>query len=244
MGKRIHNFISVSRGRTQTFLFIVCIFLGLASAALAGPANDARTSQPANLARLILAGARAEAVRQTPYIMEYQTLPYPGGDVPAGTGVCTDLVIRAFRNAGIDLQKRLHEDRVARPGAYPTQIWENKRADANIDHRRCQNLDVWFRRHARSLPVATDPAHRAQWQPGDVVFYIHEKASYPWHVAIISDRQDRDGMPLIIDSFPPRTSESHRLDAWPPIHSHYRYEGGKGIGLEQGNDENKKRRTK
>ena len=121
--------------------------------------------------------------------MNYEVLAYPGGDVPAGTGVCTDLVVRAFRHAGLDLQRLLHEDRVAHPEAYPTRLWDVKRADANIDHRRCQNLAVWFRRHTRSLPIATDPAHREQWRGGDVVFYIHPGADHPWHVAIVSDRQ-------------------------------------------------------
>ena len=135
------------------------LFTHLVAFSFANPADDRQTSQSAQLQQRILGGARAEAARATPYIMEYHVLAYPGGDVPQGTGVCTDLVVRAFRSAGIDLQKLLHEDRVAHPEAYPTHIWDDKRADANIDHRRCQNLDVWFLRHARSLPTATDAAH-------------------------------------------------------------------------------------
>lgn len=186
---------------------------------------DAKTEDPAaKVQRLILEGAQREANRHTPYIMEYQVLTYPAGDVPVRTGVCTDLVIRAFRNAGLDIQQMLHEDRKAHPEAYPTQIWENKRPDKNIDHRRCQNLIVWFRRHTRALTPQTDLAHLGQWQPGDVVFYVKPGASYPWHVAIISDAHDADGMPLIIDSYPPATSQSHRLDEWGPIHSHFRWE--------------------
>lgn len=189
------------------------------------PKPTAHPPASAEIPRLILESARREAERATPYIMEYHVLAYPGGDVPAGTGVCTDLVIRAFRGAGVDLQKLLHEDRTANPKAYPLQIWDNKKPDKNIDHRRCQNLAVWFRRHAQSLSLKTDPDHLAQWQPGDVVFYVHEGASHPWHVAIVSDKKAPDGMPLIIDSFPPRTSETHRLDEWAPIHSHFRWTG-------------------
>jgi uncharacterized protein len=60
------------------------------------------------------------------------------------------------------------------------------------------------------------------WKPGDVVFYIYAGASHPWHVAIVSDKRDADGMPFIIDAYPPVTSESHRLDEFAPIHSHFR----------------------
>lgn len=175
-------------------------------------------------ARLVLEGARREAEKGTRYIEQYHTLNFPGGDVPPNTGVCTDLVIRAFRNAGVDLQKRVHEDRKANPSAYPTHIWEYKAADTNIDHRRCQNLTVWFKRHSQSLTIKTDKDSLDEWQAGDVVFYVRPMASHPWHVAIVSDKRDHDGMPLIIDAYPPRTAEVYRLDQWAPIHSHYRYD--------------------
>jgi len=155
--------------------------------------------------------------------MEYEILKYPSGDVPEGTGVCTDLVIRAFRNAGIDLQKAVHEDKKVRPGAYPS-IWDKKAIDRNIDHRRCPNLVAYFKKHARQLSIETDGAARQEWKAGDVVFYVHSGATHPWHVAIVSDKKDRDGIPMIIDSYPPHTSESHRLDEFAPIHSHFRVE--------------------
>lgn len=173
-------------------------------------------------AGLILEGARAEARLRTPYIMEYRTMKYPGGDVPPDTGVCTDLVVRAFRHAGYDLQSLLHEDRVAHPEAYPTRIWNNKQPDKNIDHRRCQNLAVWFRQFTQSLTTETHGKVGKEWQAGDVVFFVRSGKEHPWHVAIISDKHDDDGMPLVIDSFPPNTSETHRLDAFGPIHSHFR----------------------
>lgn len=212
--------------------FVFGLFVSLCiPAAWAGPGTDGKETQPvpslsaAQIRLRILEGAQKEAARRTPYIMEYQELAYPGGDVPAGTGVCTDLVIRAFRNAGVDLQQRLHEDRVAHPEAYPTKLWEHKKADWNIDHRRCQNLTVWFQRHAQSLTKQTDPAHLDQWQPADVVFFVRPGASHPWHVALIGDRKAPGGMPLLIDSFPPLTSQTHRLDDFVPIFAHFRYDG-------------------
>ena len=159
--------------------------------------------------------------------MEYQVIAYPNGDVPAGTGVCTDLVIRAFRAGGVDLQKLVHEDRVAHPEAYPTGLWETKQADKNIDHRRCPNLAVWFRRHARDLTASYDAASLKEWQGGDVVFYALKGEKQPWHVAIVSDRRLDDGMPLIIDAYPPFTSETRRLDEFAPILAHFRYEPAK-----------------
>ena len=186
------------------------------------PEEKAAIEAP-GLAGKILAGARREAALKTRYVEEYHVLQYPGGDVPAGTGVCTDLIVRALRNAGVDLQQALHEDRVAHPEAYPTQIWSDKKADASIDHRRCQNLAVWFKRHARSLPTALDEQTlQREWQAGDVVFFVRPGQSHPWHVAIVSDRHCGDAMPLIIDGFPPATSETHRLDEFQPIHSHFR----------------------
>ncbi len=206
-------------------IVVAGLVIAAASEAAGRAERDAGGNGGARVGQLVVEGARREAERKTPYIMEYRPIAYPGGDVPEGSGVCTDLVVRAFRNATVDLQKLLHVDRVAHPEAYPTQSWAYKRPDANIDHRRCPNLAVWFRRHAQSLTTETDAAHASEWKPGDVVFYVREGASAPWHVAVVSDRKDRDGLPMIVDSYPPATSESHRLDTWKPIHSHYRYTG-------------------
>lgn len=184
--------------------------------------SSGASDSPSTVPEQILKGARREAAMKTPYIEDYVVLKYPGGDVLEGTGVCTDLVIRSFRFAGIDLQKLVHEDRVEHPEAYPTQIWDHKKADRNIDHRRCQNLAVWFKRHAERLKIDTGPESLKDWLPGDVVFYVRPGQDHPWHVAVVSDKRDSTGVPLIIDSYPPHTSESHRLTEWAPIHSHFR----------------------
>jgi uncharacterized protein YijF (DUF1287 family) len=102
------------------------------------------------------------AVRYDP---AYVRLTYPGGDVPADTGVCTDEVIRAYRAVGIDLQKEVHEDMLANFAAYPA-TWRRQGPDSNIDHRRVPNLMVFFSRKGESLPI-TDRA--ADYAPGDLV---------------------------------------------------------------------------
>lgn len=165
---------------------------------------------------LVAEGARREVASRTRYIETYQVLAYPGGDVDPGIGVCTDLVVRAFRHAGIDLQKEVHEDRVANPGAYPTHIWESKAADRNIDHRRCQNLAVYFSRFARRLP----PDDPASWQPGDVIFFVRSRAAHPWHVGIVADA---DALrPTLHHLYPPRAS-TDPVEEHGPIHSVWRW---------------------
>ena len=109
------------------------------------------------------------AVEQTnitkSYDPAYVVLPYPNGDVPMETGVCSDVVIRGFRKAGIDLQKEIHEDMSANFSLYPKK-WGLKKADSNIDHRRVPNLQTFFTRKGKSLPI-TDKADN--YKPGDVV---------------------------------------------------------------------------
>ncbi len=92
-------------------------------------------------------------------------LSYPGGDVPAGTGVCTDVVIRAFRKAGVDLQKAVHEDMAKNFAAYPKK-WGRREPDSNIDHRRVPNLMTFFARRGATRPITKDAKDYA---PGDLV---------------------------------------------------------------------------
>lgn len=109
------------------------------------------------------------AVEQTAltksYDPKYTVLAYPNGDVAVEKGVCTDVVIRAFRRAGVDLQKEVHEDMRANFAAYPKK-WSLKSPDKNIDHRRVPNLETFFTRRGKSLPVTQKAA---DYKPGDVV---------------------------------------------------------------------------
>ncbi len=217
----------------RTLFPLLTAFLFSCGATISSPAMAQNISSSAEIttgsrlsvADAILAGAREEARKAVPYIMNYEVIKYPGGDVADGTGVCTDLVIRAFRRAGIDLQKEISTDRKARLSAYP-DIWDKRAADRNIDHRRCPNLVAWLKKNAITLSTETTGEPLTDWKGGDIVFYVYKGSTHPWHVAIVSDKRDTDGMPLIIDSYPPHTTESHRLDDFAPIHSHFRMRAG------------------
>ena len=107
----------------------------------------------------MLDGAIAQAGVTTGYDPSYVALEYPGGDVPEKTGVCSDVVVRAFRKAGIDLQKEVHEDMKVARGEYPTK-WGAIAPDRNIDHRRVLNLMAYFTRRGKSLPISSSAAGR------------------------------------------------------------------------------------
>lgn len=155
----------------------ILVLLLLASSAAA---------QAAPLARMI-AGAKAQVGKTRSYDPVYRRIAYPGGDVPIETGVCTDVVIRAFRHAGIDLQVLVHEDMKRNFAAYP-KIWGLRRPDTNIDHRRVPNLATFFKRKGRALPVSR---RGADYKPGDIVTW--KLSSGVPHIGIVSDvrRGDR-----------------------------------------------------
>lgn len=132
-------------------------------------------------ARRLVAAAKAQIGVTMIYDPAYVSLEYPGGDVPADRGVCTDVVIRAFRKLGMDLQKLVHEDMKGSFSNYP-QNWGLKKPDPNIDHRRVPNLMRYFLRLGKSLPVTDKPA---DYRPGDLVTCI-APPNLP-HIMIVSD---------------------------------------------------------
>ncbi len=172
------------------------------------------------LNRAILEGARRWLERAPRYDPSYFRLAYPGGDVPPDRGACTDLIVRALRHAGIDLQVLIHEDRLARPEAYPRE----PRVDRDLDHRRTVIQIAYFRRHARPLVTRTDSEHLSEWLPGDLVFYGRNRV---WHTGIVSDRKSPSGVPHIIDSHPDGEGVSERflLTHWGAILAHFRLPG-------------------
>ncbi len=126
------------------------------------------------------ASAIEQTTLTTTYDPAYVKLDYPNGDVPIETGVCSDVVVRAFRKAGIDLQKELHEDMTAHFAKYPKK-WGAKRPDKNIDHRRVPNLMTWFDRKGKSLPITRNGG---DYQPGDVVSW--DLADGRPHIGVVS----------------------------------------------------------
>ena len=165
----------------------------------------------------MLDGAIAQAGVTTEYDPAYVALEYPGGDVPEKTGVCSDVVVRAFRKAGIDLQKEVHEDMQAARSSYPTK-WGTNATDKNIDHRRVLNLMKYFERQGKSLPIS-DAAD--DYQPGDIVAW--ELSSGIDHIGIVTNMMsDSDGRLLIIHNIGAGTRIEDVLLDW-TIKGHYRY---------------------
>lgn len=131
------------------------------------------------------------------YVPAYVKINYPNGDVPAHTGVCTDLVIRAYRTLGIDLQKEVHEDMLKNFSAYP-KLWKLKSPDTNIDHRRVPNLMTFFKRRKAELTVSTNPS---DFKPGDLVAWNlqnQKTASGVTHIGIVTDQKTADGKKYLI----------------------------------------------
>ncbi len=190
------------------------------AALLAGGTIAAQQEAGRDLVAAVLEGAR-ESVRRAPrYDGRYVPLAYPGGDPGWEIGVCTDVVIRSFRVAGLDLQALVHEDILARPAAYGIT-----RPDPSIDHRRVRNLVVFLSRHAETLP--TDGA----WEPGDLVVWDLRGRGVPDHIGLVSDRIAPSGRPLVFHHFP-RTatfsghpSEDDCLHRWRILH-HFRWRWG------------------
>jgi uncharacterized protein YijF (DUF1287 family) len=121
------------------------------------------------------------------YDPAYYSLEYPNGDVPADRGVCSDVIIRTYRQLGIDLQKEVHEDMTAHFELYP-QIWDLGGPDPNIDHRRVPNLMLFFQRHGTVRPVSDDPA---DFEPGDIVCW--SLGGTVTHIGIVADHRSADG---------------------------------------------------
>jgi uncharacterized protein YijF (DUF1287 family) len=156
------------------------------------------------------------------YDPTYFKLDYPGGDVPAEVGVCTDEVIRSYRAGGLDLQKLVHEDMAANFGLYP-RAWGLKKTDTNIDHRRVPNLMVFFARQGAGLPVTQEAR---DYKPGDVVTW--DLGGGLTHIGVVVGiPSNADGQRLqIVHNIGAGPKMEDVLFAW-KITGHYRYEGPK-----------------
>jgi uncharacterized protein YijF (DUF1287 family) len=126
------------------------------------------------------------------YNAAYFKIPYPNGDIPQQFGVCTDVLIRAYRKLGIDLQKEVHEDMTANFDKYPKN-WEAKRTDKNIDHRRVPNLMKFFERHGQIKPITNNAE---DYEAGDIVAW--KLKSGATHIGIIVDQKSPDGQRYMI----------------------------------------------
>jgi uncharacterized protein len=145
----------------------------------------------------------------TVYDPAYVQIAFPGGDVPAGRGVCTDVVIRALRQAkGLDLQAAIHADMLAHPAVYPKKWGANQSTtDTHIDHRRVPNQMVYFQRQGYQLPLASGVA---QYRAGDIVAW-NLKPSRLKHIGVVSDKKSFNGTPLVIHNIGAGTQEENIL---------------------------------
>lgn len=152
------------------------------------------------------------------YDPNYAVISYPNGDVPIQTGVCSDVVIRAFRKAGVDLQKEVHEDITQNFSVYPRK-WNLKAPDANIDHRRVPNLQTLFARRGKSLPTTQNSA---DYQPGDVVAWNLDGRGMT-HIGLVSNLYNETTKRyLIIHNIGAGAQSDDKIFDWKII-GHYRY---------------------
>ncbi|MCA9415544.1 MAG: DUF1287 domain-containing protein [Candidatus Omnitrophica bacterium] len=175
----------------------------------------------------ILSAAKRMVDLQTDYRFSFPTIEYPFGDVPSDWGLCCDVVVRACRAAGIDLQELVYEDSHRERELY---IEANRRQNfarplnRSWIHRRTSNLNLFLQRYAQVLPTRYDSTRPEEWQPGDIVIY-QKYQDLTWHIAIVSDEIDSfTGIPKVIDAWlnPGHVSEDHRLTDHGAIGGHYR----------------------
>jgi uncharacterized protein YijF (DUF1287 family) len=186
---------------------------------LDGPAKDDRDGDDVPDALDILMGAKKTAIEAGAYGGQYIRIEYPGGDVPRTMGVCTDVVIRALRNAGLDLQVEVHKDIQRARKAYPMV---KGKGDTNIDHRRVRTILPWFRRHAEEHTIALDDA-TDPLRPGDIVFLDTLTKAGPDHIGIISDTLGDSGLPLVINSWTDGyVTQEMDLLGWVPVTHRFR----------------------
>jgi len=159
-----------------------------------------------DLGMRLVSAARMQIGKTTRYDPRYQTIQYPNGDLPIDRGVCTDVIVRAFRTGlGMDLQLLIHEDMRRNFGKYPNPFG-SKSPDKNIDHRRVVNLQTYFDRKGWSI-VVTDSV--VDYKPGDLVSCILPR-NLP-HIMMVSDKKTQSGRPLIIHNIGAGAKEEDRL---------------------------------
>ena len=167
--------------------------------------------------KLVIDGANDQVGKTTSYDPSYQKIDYPNGDVLIETGVCSDVVVRAFRKAGIDLQKEVHEDMKGNFSAYPTK-WGLTGTDANIDHRRVPNLQTFFARKGKSQPTT---GSSDTFLPGDIVTW--DLGGGVDHVGMVTTVWYKPSQRyLIVHNIGAGTRMEDVLFAW-KITGHYRY---------------------
>lgn len=195
-------------------LVFACISVGCSGGE--APAPLATSSEPQ---RLILESAKKQAEEGAFYSAGYVKLDYPMGDVPKDRGACTDVVIRALRAAGYDLQKLIHEDMKENFKKYPRR---ESKPDPNIDHRRCPNQIYFLKKFGIELTKETSGENAKSWRPGDIVYWKLDNGLD--HTGVLSDRRNSRGLPYVIHNLG-RCAEEDVLTEW-KIVGHFRFPKG------------------
>lgn len=210
-GSRLRNapdaLLAVAVRRLYHLVSALFLILALAHGGMEGIAQAAKPGRVGPygahtaFVEALLDGARGEVARRT----RYKSVYYAGGFPPDGEGVCTDVIWRAFKAAGYDLKGMMDAD-IRKNGKEYSRI---RRHDPNIDFRRVPNQTVFFRRHAQALTTRMDEANRAAWQPGDIVIFAN-----PDHIAILSEKCNAEGIPLLVHNQGPFATEGDDFMAW------------------------------
>ena len=202
------------KAREGLALLAIAIVLALPDFAAAQ-----QTAAVREAAAKLVAAAVERTRHRVSYDGSYRRIAYPGGDVPDNIGVCTDVVIRAYRaGLGIDLQREVHEDMKKAFAKYP-KIWGLSRPDTNIDHRRVPNLETFLARHGQALPITDNPD---DYKPGDLVTW-RLNGSGLHHIGVVTDRRAMfSGNPLIAHNIGWGPKLDDMLFDY-PINGHYRY---------------------
>lgn len=167
---------------------------------------------PGDFGGRLAAAALDQTKSRVTYDASYQRLAYPMGDVAADRGVCADVVIRALRTEGLDLQQLVHEDMKRNFSAYP-QFWGLSRADSNIDHRRVPNLETFMTRAGWRLSQSLDAS---DYRAGDIVAWnLRGEAGFLPHIGIVSDRIGVSGWPMVVHNIGAGPQIEDVLFSWP-----------------------------
>jgi len=204
-------------------LLILAPILGLLASARLDVAQSNSVSESHR--REFLQHLIAAAIERTHHLVRYDPayvrISYPGGDVPADTGVCTDEIIRSYRSVGVDLQKEVHEDMVRNFDLYPRRWrWVLSRPDPNIDHRRVPNLMVFFARKGESLPLS---GRADDYAPGDLVTW--DLGGGVPHIGVVVDKKSaKSGRYMIVHNIGQGPRMEDIMFNW-KVTGHYRYFG-------------------
>ena len=213
------------------FALVIPLLLSIRISAILPATPRSDVSNPASLAanRLTILPARNAGIIQLMkslkiqldstrfYDPSYTALAYPGGDIPLSTGVCADVIVRALRNAGVDLQVEIFSDMKAHFLAYP-QLWGARGPDKNIDHRRVPNQMRFFERRKKSVDITSDPG---TYRPGDIVAWLLPNNLY--HIGMVADTHSPPtGNPMVVHNIGRGAEIGDCLFRWKII-GHYRW---------------------